>query len=218
MIERKFIKQNMAEYRIKEFVRQQLSRAGLSDVKLMRTPLGEKIVVYASRPGLVVGRGGANISELTRALKAKFNLENPQIELEEVQNQFLDPNIVAEMITNSMEKFGSKRFKGIGYKALQDVMKSGARGVEIIISGKIPSARARSWRFYDGYLKKCGDIALTGVDISHALAKLKSGAVGVKVSIMPPTTKLPDDIEISPADSEILIERYRYNHEVFDEV
>lgn len=193
-IERKFVTQNLKEFRIREFVSQQLSRVGLSDIKLQRTPLGDKIFVKASRPGLVVGRAGSNIQKLTATLKAEFKLDNPQIEIEEVQSIGLDANIIAEMIVNSLERFGSQRFKGVGHKAVQEVMNAGALGVEILISGKVPSQRARTWRFYQGYLKKCGDVAITGVDVAYKTAVLKSGAVGVKVSIMPPTTKLPDQI------------------------
>ncbi len=200
-IERKFITQNLKEFRIKEFVSAQLSRVGLSSIKLQRTPLGDKIIIRASRPGLVVGRAGSNIQKLTEALKTEFNLDNPQIEIEEVENIGLDANIIAEMIVNSMERFGSQRFKGVGHRAVGDVMAAGALGVEILISGKVPSQRARVWRFYQGYLKKCGDVAITGVDIAYKTAVLKSGAVGVKVSIMPPTTKLPDQILIQEPDA-----------------
>ena len=56
--------------------------------------------------------------------------------------------------------------------------------------------RAKSWRFYSGYLKKCGDISITGVDKASKQAKLKTGVIGVKVSIMPPGTILPDKIEL----------------------
>jgi len=108
----------------------------------------------------------------------------------------LDAQVVSERIAASIERFGISRFKGVAHRALQDVMAAGALGVEVFISGKVPSQRARTWRFYEGYLKKCGDIALTGVDMAYATAKLKSGVVGIKVKIMPPTTKLPDDIEV----------------------
>jgi len=74
-------------------------------------------------------------------------------------------------------------------------MNAGALGVEILISGKIPSTRAKSWRFYQGYLKKSGDVAFIGVRKAYAAAQLKSGTIGVQVSIMPPTTKLPDHIQ-----------------------
>jgi len=205
-IERKFIAQNLKEFRIKEFVSQQLSRVGLSSIKLQRTPLGDKILIRASRPGLVVGRAGSNIQKLTEVLKNEFKLENPQIEIEEVQNLGLDANIIGEMIANSLERFGSARFKGVGHRAMEDVMNAGAMGVEILISGKIPSQRAKTWRFYKGYLKKCGDVAIEGVDVAYKTAVLKTGVVGIKVSIMPPTTKLPDHILIKEPDAATLEE------------
>jgi small subunit ribosomal protein S3 len=163
---------------------------------MIKTPLGEKIIIYASRPGLIVGRKGQNIKELTENLKRKFKLENPQIEISEVENISLDANIVAERIMGALERFGAEKFKAVGHKTMQNVMDAGALGVEIIVSGKIPSSRAKSWRFYQGYLKKCGDIALTGVNKAQTQAKLKTGTVGIKVSIMPPDTKLPDKVEL----------------------
>lgn len=205
-IERKFVAQNLREFQIKEFIETSLSRVGLSKISLQRTPLGDKVIVYASRPGLVVGRGGANIQKLTADLKEKFNLENPQIEIEEVENFGLDANIMAEMIVNSLERFGSARFKGIGHRSLGDIMQAGALGVEILISGKVPSSRGKTWRFYQGYLKKCGDVAVSGVDHAYKMAVLKTGAVGVQVSILPPTTRLPDKIILHEATIEEVTE------------
>tara|TARA_Y100000310_G_scaffold342247_1_gene444614 strand:- start:24494 stop:25255 length:762 start_codon:yes stop_codon:yes gene_type:complete len=196
MIERKFISQKIKEYQIQEFISSSLKNVGHSHTKMVKTPLGEKIVVYASRPGLIVGRKGQNIKELTKTLKKRFELENPQIEISEVEDVNLDANIVAERITDSLERFGPQKFKAIGHKTMENVMSAGALGIEIIISGKIPSSRAKSWRFYSGYLKKCGDISIVAVDKSHTQAKLKTGIVGVKVSIMPPGTKLPDKVEL----------------------
>jgi small subunit ribosomal protein S3 len=196
MIERKFVAQKIKEYRIQEYINSNLKNVGHSHTKMVKTPLGEKIVLYASRPGLIVGRKGQNIKELTKTLKKKFGLENPQVEISEVEDIDLDANIVAEKITNSLERFGAQKFKAIGHKVMESVMAAGALGVEIIVSGKIPSSRAKSWRFYSGYLKKCGDISVVGVDKAHSQAKLKTGVVGVKVSIMPPGTKLPDKVEL----------------------
>src|SRR3989339_1799849 len=196
MIERKFVAQKVKELQIQEYIDENLKNVGHSHTKMVKTPLGEKIVIYASRPGLVVGKKGQNIKQLTRTLKKKFELENPQIEISEVDNPNLDASIVAEKIVDALEKFGSQKFKAIGHKIMTDVMKAGGLGIEIVISGKVPSARAKSWRFYSGYLKKCGDIALTGVRRAMATAQLKSGSVGVKVSIMPAGTKLPDKVEL----------------------
>lgn len=197
MIERKFVKEKLKEYCVQEFISASLSNVGHSHTKVVRTPLGEKIIIFASRPGLIVGRKGENIKKLTNTLKRKFDFENPQIEISEVEKPNLDAQIVAERIASTLERFGLQKFKAVGHKTLQDVMNAGAMGIEIVISGKVPSARAKSWRFYQGYLKKSGDIALTGVRTAHATALLKTGCIGVKVSIMPADIQLPDKIEIS---------------------
>ncbi|MCH8329349.1 MAG: 30S ribosomal protein S3 [Nanoarchaeota archaeon] len=206
MIERKFVAQKIKEYQIQEYISNNLKNVGHSHTKMIKTPLGEKIVLYASRPGLIVGRRGQNIKELTKTLKKKFGLENPQIEISEVTDVNLDANIVAERITNSLERFGAQKFKAIGHKVMESVMAAGALGIEIIVSGKIPGSRAKSWRFYSGYLKKCGDIAIVGVDKAHSQAKLKTGVVGVKVSIMPPGTVLPDKVELIEEKEDEIVE------------
>lgn len=196
MIEKKFVADNLREFKIQEFITETVKKVGHSHTKLIKTPLGEKIIIYTSRPGLVVGRKGQNIKKITTALKKKFHLENPQVEISEVERPFLDAQIVAENIANSLERFGLSRFKGVGHKMMAEVMNSGARGIEIVISGKIPSSRARRWRFYQGYLKKCGDIAVSGVNKAYSTAELKTGTVGIIVKIMPPDIRLPDDVKI----------------------
>lgn len=197
MIERNFIAQKTKEYYITQYVKNRLNKVGgISSIKLKKIPMGEKIVINTNRPSLIVGSKGSNIKELTKELKREFNLENPQIEINEVRDLYLDAALVAERITSSLERFGSARFKSVGHKIMENVIKSGALGIEIVISGKIPSARAKSWRFYQGYLKKCGDIAISGVKHAQATAVLKTGMIGVKVSIMPPDLILPDSIEI----------------------
>src|SRR3989344_4469180 len=148
MIERQFIAQKTKEYYIKKYIEGKLKGAGISQIKLKKIPLGEKIIIYTSKPSLIVGSKGSNIRDLTKELKQNFKLENPQIEINEVKNVFLDANIVAERIAGSLERFGSARFKGVGHKIMENVMNSGALVVEVIISGKIPGARAKSWRFY----------------------------------------------------------------------
>ncbi len=196
MIERKFIAEKMKEFQVHEYIGEFLDNVGYSKTKLVKTPLGEKVVIYASRPGLIVGRKGANIKLLTKSIKGKFHLENPELEIAEVQNPSLDAGIIAEKISSYLERFGTQKFKAIGHKIMTEVMGAGALGIEIKISGKVPSARARTWRFYQGYLKKSGDISVSGVLKSHKQAQLKTGIVGIRVSIMPPDVKLPDDISV----------------------
>lgn len=192
---KKIVAQKIKEFQIQEFIKDNLKQVGLSSSKLQMTPLGEKIVVNAARPGLIVGRKGQSIKKLTNQLKKKFNLENPQIEINELDNPNLDANIIAERVATSLERFGSARFKGIGHKVLEDVMNAGALGIELVVSGKVPSARAKRWRFYQGYLKKSGEIAISGVKTAYAAAQLKSGTIGIQVRIMPPI-ELPDKVKM----------------------
>jgi small subunit ribosomal protein S3 len=206
MIERKFVSEKIKEFQIQRFITKNLTKVGLSHIKLIRTPLGEKIVISTSHPGLVVGRKGENIKNLTQLLKTKFNLSNPQIEINEVENIHTDANIIAEKIASYLERFGSANFKGVGHKTMSEVMGAGALGIEILISGKIPGSRAKRWRFYQGYLKKCGDISITGVRSAYIPALLKTGIVGVQVRIMPPNIKLPDRIELKEEKEEIIEE------------
>lgn len=206
MIEREFIAQKTKELAIKEYIEQTLPKVGISQIKLKKIPLGEKIIISTSRPSLVVGSRGANIKELTRVLKKKFKLENPQIEISEVKNPFLDVVTIAQRISSSLERFGSARFKSIGHRIVENVMQSGAIGVEVVLSGKIPGARAKSWRFYQGYLKKSGEASVSGVQKAQASALLKSGIIGIKVSLMPPDVQLPDRVtilqDVAPLSSE----------------
>ncbi len=194
MIERQFVSQKLKEFQIKQFIASKLARTGYSHTEIHRTPLGEKIVIFTTRPGLVVGKKGENINKLTLILKNRFKMENPQIEIGEIQSPNLDASLVADRISSTFERFGSKRFKSVGYRALQDMLDAGALGAEILISGKVPSARATNWRFKAGHLKKSGDISLNMVKRAITSANLKSGTIGIQVSIMTPDIKLPDDI------------------------
>ncbi len=197
MDQRNILAKKIKEFEIQEFVGVTLKGVGLSKTKLVPTPLGEKIIIDASRPGLIVGRKGQSIKNLTSLLKKKFRLDNPQIEINEITDVNLDPEIVAERIANSLERFGLSRFKGVGHKTMSDVMAAGALGIEIIISGKVPSSRAKRWRFYQGYLKKCGQISIDGVRKAYKIAQLKTGSIGITVKIMPSDIELPDNISLA---------------------
>jgi len=214
MIERKFVAERLREYQIHEYINDALKNVGHSHTKLVQTPLGEKIIIFASKPGLVVGRKGENIKKLTAAIKKQFKLENPQIEISEVENPNLDAKIVAERIASTIERFGIQKFKAIGHQALQDALAAGALGIEVKISGKVPSARAKTWRFYKGYLKKRGQLALDGVKRAYSQAMLKSGIVGIQVAIMPGDVKRPDDVKVKKADQ---VESERQNAPVSPE-
>lgn len=203
MIERQIVAQKIKEREIQEFILNYLGSLSCSYIKMQRTPLGERIIVYTSKPGLIVGKKGANIKILTRILKEKYAMDNPQIEVGEIPNPNLDAASVAKNIVSGLLRFGTKKFKVLAYKALDNVIKSGALGAEIVVSGRgLPGERAKSWRFKAGYLKKSGDIAESFTDKSIEASNLRSGTVGVKVSILHPDIVLPDFIKIKSVEIE----------------
>lgn len=200
MKERKILAQKIRDFEVQEFISRELTTTGYTRTEIQRTPLGDKVIVYTSRPGLVVGRKGANIKKLTDILKRKFNMDNPQIEIGEVTNPLFDAQLVAERIAFTLERYGAMRFKSVGYKILQQIIDAGALGAEITISGRgLPSSRAKSWKFMDGYLKKSGDISQNQVSKGLTTVNLRSGTIGIKVVIMTPDIILPDKMYIREA-------------------
>jgi len=200
MEERNTVKFKKEEFNIREYVKNNLGKGKVSKVRIEYIPVGEKIIISTHKPGLVIGRKGERIDELTRTLKSNFKLENPHIELEEIKIPEWDAQIMADEIALGLERFGPIKFKVLTYKALQRIMNSGALGVEIKLNGKLPGARAKHWKFAQGYLKKTGDPAKV-VDRAQASAETRPGTIGIKVSILAPTAKLIDKIVI---DEEML--------------
>lgn len=200
MEERNTVKFKKEEFNIREYVKNNLGKGKVSKVRIEYIPVGEKIIISTHKPGLVIGRKGERIDELTRTLKSNFKLENPHIELEEIKTPEWDAQIMADEIALGLERFGPIKFKVLTYKALQRIMNSGALGVEIKLNGKLPGARAKHWKFAQGYLKKTGDPAKV-VDRAQASAETRPGTIGIKVSILAPTAKLIDKIVI---DEEML--------------
>jgi len=196
MEERKFVKLKKDEYKIKEDIKRIFGKGKVSSITIEYTPIGEKIIVATSKPGLIIGKRGEKIIELTETLKRKFKLENPKIDIKEIRRPEYDAQTMADEIALSLERFGSIKFKMIAYKMLERIVKSGVLGVEIRLSGKLPSERAKSWRFAQGYLKKTGDTAKI-VGHGFAVAKTLPGVIGVKVSILTPDVKIHDQIAVN---------------------
>ena len=195
MEERKFIRLKKEEFGIKEYIKRDLGKGRISKLDIEYTPIGEKIIVLTSKPGLIIGKRGEKIEELTRVLKTRFKLENPHIEIKEIENPLFDAQLVADEIAMALERMGNLKFKVIAYRKLQEIMNAGALGCELRISGKLPSERAKSWRFAEGYLKKAGE-SKKEVNRAQATGLTKTGIIGVKVAIMSPTARIYDKIEI----------------------
>ena len=188
------IKERVRRVQVHQHVQKKTARAGFGGLSIQRTPLGTHIRISAERPGLVIGRKGGDIQKLTDELERKFGYENLQVEAVEVRNFALNPLIMASKVANALER--GWNYRRAGNSMLQRIMDSGARGCQITIAGKLTGLRHRTEKFVSGHIKFCGEPALQLMDVGIAQAKLKPGTIGVKVAIMRPDARLPDEIEI----------------------
>lgn len=192
-----FMTESIKKAEIDEFLQKKLERAGYGGVTISKTPLGTHIVIYAMRPGLVIGRGGETIKDLASILEEKFKIPNPQISVSEIEVPELNAHVVASRVASVLER--GVHFRRAGFWALNQVMEAGALGAEIIISGKLRTERARSEKFRIGYLPKCGEPALKYLRKAEVHVQLKPGIFGIKVRIMPSDAVFPDKIQIADA-------------------
>lgn len=199
--ERKFIRESTRRILIKEFLIKKVEGAGFGGMTIQRTPMGTRINIVVERPGMVIGKGGSKIKEITGEIKDKFNVDNPQIEIQEAGSKaLLNAQIMAEKLAEALER--GWHFRRAGHSTVRRIMSAGARGCQIVIAGKLTGARHRTEKFTEGHIKYCGETAKEVMDRGFAMAKLKAGVLGVKVGIMKPDVKLPDEITIKIPDEE----------------
>jgi small subunit ribosomal protein S3 len=192
--ERKFIEENVKRVLLKEYLKRKTERSGFGGLDIQRTPMGTRVTLIAERPGMVIGRKGETIKELTEYVENVFKFDNPQIEVKEVTNPNLNPHIMAQKLANALER--GWHFRRAGHSTVRRIMSAGAKGCQVIISGKLTGQRHRTEKFREGHIKYCGETKLNWMHEGYAVAKKKLGVIGVKVQIMDPNAKLPDDIEL----------------------
>jgi len=193
-VAKEMLKERVRRVQVHDHVQNKTARAGFGGLSIQRTPLGTHVRISAERPGLVIGRKGSDIQRLTEELERKFGYENLQVEAGEVNNFALNPLIMAAKVANALER--GWNYRRAGNSMLQRIMDSGARGCQITIAGKLTGLRHRTEKFLSGHIKFCGETALELMDVGIAQAKLKPGTIGVKVAIMKPDARLPDEIEV----------------------
>jgi small subunit ribosomal protein S3 len=193
-VERKFVAEGARRARVEKHLVKELKRAGYGGMDLQRTPLGTQVTIYAEKPGIVIGKGGKVVRQLTQDLANDFGVESPQIEVQQVPNPSFNAQIMAERLANALER--GWYFRKAGSSIIRRVMESGALGCEVIIAGKLTGARARVQKFTEGYIKHSGEPVNTIVEKGFAIAIKKLGVIGVQVRIIPPDSKLPDHFEM----------------------
>jgi len=192
--ERKLVREKIRRVLLKEFLMNETKRAGFGGLDIQRTPMGTRVTLIAERPGLVIGRKGSSINALTDAVQNRFKFDNPQIEVQEVENAALNAQIMAEKLANALER--GWHFRRAGHSTVRRIMSAGAKGCLIVVAGKLTGQRHRTQKFKSGHIKYCGEPSYTFMQKGFAVAKLKPGVIGVTVAIMDPKAKLPDDITI----------------------
>ena len=135
MIEKHFIKQGLNKMELDSYLSKELDRAGFTKSEIVKTPLVTRIVVNVTRPGLAIGKSGSNISQLTTTIAEKFKIDNPQLEIKEIEK----PEIDAQAVANKMKALIERGFswRSITFKSVNEIKDAGAQGLEIILSGKI---------------------------------------------------------------------------------
>lgn len=196
--ERKFIKAAIRNKGLEEFLAREFAKAGYSHSEIQRTPLSIRITIYAHKPGLVIGRGGKNIEKITKTLKEDFSFENPQLDVQQIENPDLDAHIVSRQMAAAIER--GLNYKRVANLSIRRIMESGAAGVAIRVSGKLGGAMGRTEKFSEGYLKYAGESAEQKVDKAYALANVKLGTIGIQVRIM---KKLPERMELKLGEESV---------------
>lgn len=192
--ERKFVAENIRRVLLKEYLMKEVQRAGFGGLDIQRTPMGTRVALSVERPGLVIGRKGQTIKNLTTAIEEQFGFENPQIEVNQVEKSSLNAQIMAEKLAFSLER--GWHFRRAGHSSIRRIMDDGAKGCYIIVAGKLSGQRHRTEKFKEGNIKFCGEPKANFMDRGYAVAKLKMGIIGVTVQIMKPNAKLPADTTI----------------------
>ncbi len=180
---------------VEEYLAEKLKDAGFGGVDIVFTPIGTRVTIYAMHPGRVIGSRGRTIKEISEVLASRFGIENPNVTVAEIEVPELNPYVMAYRIAQAIER--GVRHRRVAFWALRRIMDAGARGVEIEISGKLTSARARTEKYSAGFIPKSGEYALRYVRIGKASILLKTGIYGVKVKIYPPDAPLPEELGIS---------------------
>ena len=193
-VEKKFVKDGYTKASLDEHFAKQLGRSGYGGMNMSRTPLGTQITIYSEKPGMVIGKAGKVIRKLTQDVVDIYGVDNPQIDAQEVKKSELNAQIMANRLASSIER--GWYFRKAGTNTIRAIMSAGALGCEVIISGKLTGARARTEKFIDGYVKHAGHPADEIVDTGYAVAVKKLGTLGCRVKIVQPGAVLPDTFKI----------------------
>jgi len=175
---------------LKDYLREKIKDAGFSDVEISKTPTGTRIALHVTRPGIVIGRKGVGIRELTEILGTKFGLKNPQISVTEIPKPELSPSVMCNRLASHIER--GTAFRRATMWTLQQIMENGAMGVQITISGKLRGDRSAFEKHSLGILPRAGHHAdvIVSEDVAHV--KTPMGLIGIRIRIADKEKLIPE--------------------------
>ena len=184
------IKDNYNMVLLKDYLRSKIKDAGFSNVEVSKTPTGTRVVLHVTRPGIVIGRKGTGIKELTEKLETEFGLKNPQIAVEEITKPELSPEVMCNRMASHLER--GTAFRRATMWTIQQIMEGGAMGVEITISGKLRGDRSAFEKHSQGILPRAGHHAdvIVSEDIAHVETPM--GLIGVRIRIAKKEKLIPE--------------------------
>jgi len=184
---------NYKNMELDEYLKEALKETGYGGVDIQKTPIGTRITLYVTRPGLVIGRKGSGIKDLTSKLEQKFGLNNPQVSVMEIEVPELNPKIMANRIAQLVER--GTAFRRAAMWTINTVMGAGAMGVEVTIAGKLRSERAHYEKHSVGVIPKSGNAAdkIVKVGITDVLTKM--GLMGIQLRIAL-KNEMPSEFEL----------------------
>ena len=216
------LKNNYRNTELDEFLKEELKDAGFGGADIQKSPLGTRLTLYVTRPGLVIGRKGSGIRDLTSKLEVKFGLTNPQISVVEVEVPELNPKIMCNRLAQLIER--GTAFRRAALWTVNTIKNAGALGVEVTISGKLRSERAHFEKHFSGIIPKSGNMAdkVVREGITHVLTKMGIMGIRLKIAIKnasPPEFELitnfkehnnqkypPDNKNLSDSDESNLVD------------
>ena len=175
---------------LKDYLRSKIKDAGFSNAEVSKTPTGTRVVLHVTRPGIVIGRKGTGIKDLTEKLESDFGLKNPQIAVEEITKPELSPEVMCNRMASHLER--GTAFRRATMWTIQQIMEGGAMGVEITISGKLRGDRSAFEKHSQGILPRAGHHAdvIVSEDIAHVETPM--GLIGVRIRIAKKEKLIPE--------------------------
>ena len=175
------IKDNYNMMLLNNYLKEAIKEAGFSTVEVSKTPTGTRVILYVTRPGIVIGRKGTGIKELTEKLENEFGLKNPQLSVEEIKKPELSPRVMCNRMASHIQR--GTAFRRATMWTMQQIMENGAMGTQITISGKLRGDRSAFEKHVAGILPRAGHHADVIVDEDITHVETPMGLIGIRIRI-----------------------------------